>query len=253
MNDVVFELVDHIGIIDGNKDTSQRGKRKSIENIKSTIIPYLNQCSTELVSSANSLAPIASTNYVNSIQERERKQKILNEIKNTKKSKSLLMIESAVSSPINVSKLSRNSSFTKQVVPQRNLQRNLPSILSSLPPPSNGNQYSKKETMDMLINYKTGSSTRAKIINHLIAKKLIPQTRQTVYRHLKEYRKDSSNTTVNWQSIGRQQILDSSDINDIVKDLNEQGGKSIGNEELIGIIREKKQKKWMIRDMCLFQ
>ena len=243
MNDVVFELVDHIGIIDGNKDTSLRGKRKSIENIKSTIIPYLNQCSTELVSSANSLAPIASTNYVNSMQERERKQKILNEIKNTKKSKSLLMIESAVSSPINVSKLSRNSSFTKQVVPQRNLQRNLPSILSSLPPPSNGNQYSKKETMDMLINYKTGSSTRAKIINHLIAKKLMPQTRQTVYRHLKEYRKDSSNATVNWQSIGRQQILDSSDINDVVKDLNEQGGKSIGNEELIGIIREKKQKK----------
>ena len=70
-------------------DYFERDKKQTLRTIKSRIIPYLNACLKTLIKSTNLLAPIAGTNYINNVNKRERKQKVLGDITNIRKNKKL--------------------------------------------------------------------------------------------------------------------------------------------------------------------
>ena len=76
MHDVTAELL-VIRIVFENANENERDRKQSLTTIKSSIVPFLNPCSKKLSESANLLAPIAGTNYVSTIKERERKHQHL--------------------------------------------------------------------------------------------------------------------------------------------------------------------------------
>jgi hypothetical protein len=55
-------------------------------------------------------------------------------------------------------------------------------------PPSNGSYYSRSQFLHLMTTHFRGK--RNKIIDHLIANKLIPIKKTSVYKHLKDYEKD---------------------------------------------------------------
>lgn len=78
-------------------------------------------------------------------------------------------------------------------------------------PPSNGSYYSRSQFLHLMTTHFRGK--RNKIIDHLIANKLIPIKKTSVYKHLKDYEKDPEQYPIDndWSTAGRPEVCSDDD------------------------------------------
>ena len=66
--------------------------------------------------------------------------------------------------------------------------------MSNLPPPVNKNQYQPHEFIKAMSTYKKGTATRAKMIEYILAKNLVPVKQSAVYAVLNKHANGETNS-----------------------------------------------------------
>ena len=115
----------------------------------------------------------------------------------------------------------------------------VPPEAADLPPPSNGYQYSPIEAVNLLKDYPDNSRKRSSMINHFVAKKLIPITRVGVYKLLRRY-KLTNKIRENWCKTGRDKLLGDPEIDFLANKLKANNGYVITSNDIVQMIHEKR-------------
>lgn len=118
----------------------------------------------------------------------------------------------------------------------------VPPEAADLPPPSNGYQYSPIETVNLLKDYPDNSRKRSSMINHFVAKKLIPITRVGVYKLLRRY-KLTNKIRENWCKTGRDKLLGDPEIDFLANKLKANSGYVITSDDIVQMIHEKRMRE----------
>ena len=110
--------------------------------LKTIVIPFLENTSTKIINDVDCLAPISGIKYVHTIQENKRKR--ITELSTTKKRISLRMIQNSM----NI-QLPKDNVVGKRKVKKRTIIRTI-----KLPPPIDTKMYTKQEIINVLSPYK---------------------------------------------------------------------------------------------------
>ena len=95
----------------------------------------------------------------------------------------------------------------------------------------------------MLASYPEGSKTRSALVTELTSKGLVPQSRSSIYRLLASYAAGNLNLDEDWKTKGQPKLFSDVDICEVIKDLETHSSKSMGENELVEHIRDKKKKQ----------
>ena len=194
LKDLKIEM-EEISKILSDPKSSLRDRKSCTNIIKNTILPFLDQASDVCKQSSKVLAPIPSLAYVHRTNEAKNKEKLreLQQKCDKKKAKrnSLRQIEQSIDLRRPLTKI--NPNISRITTRPKLLHKNkLPTEVSNIKAPSNGIQYTPLETIDLLSHYPDNSKVRSHLIDHLVAMKLIPISRSSVYDLLKKAEKERS-------------------------------------------------------------
>ena len=89
--------------------------------------------------------------------------------------------------------------------------------------------------------YEDGFSIKSNPITHFTNQKIIPQSRSNIYKLLTQYKDGSINLDDPWKKKGAPKLLKDNDIAEIGKDLETYNGKSIGYDDILDVMVQKKR------------
>ena len=100
-------------------------------------------------------------------------------------------------------------------------------LLSSLPIPENGYQYTKPDALEVLL---TNDSQAA--VKEMIKSKYIPCGKSSLYRMLQNHNQGKPILNTTWSTCGRPRVLDDTAISSIVQRLSNDVGRTYGQKEV---------------------
>ena len=119
------------------------------------------------------------------------------------------------------------------VVGKRKVKKrtNIPTI--TLPPPIDKQTYSKQEIINILSPFKHRSPIKVKLMNEILSKKLVRANKSQLNCLLRNHKEGKQIIDNDWNSPGQPRLLKDKDITKISDALEEESGKTIGENELI--------------------
>ena len=205
-----------------------------MRDMKSSLIPLIEELSEGISSQACTVSPIAGLNYIHQRKEQKRKSDAVEISKNSnlinnRKSSPLKRIESRrvlkdVSNIVPVPKSRASLPRTKK------MKMSLPTLKSRIPEPEDGLEYKPLELINIAKNTDR-SISRGRLIKYTIDNKLIPVNRAAAFRLLQRH--EAGEVVRNeWRKVGRNRMMDDTEVKRIVDDLTLYSGKTISNEEI---------------------
>ena len=112
----------------------------------------------------------------------------------------------------------------------RTKKKSLPTLKSRIPEPEDGLEYKPHELIK-IANQTDKTISRNRLIKYLIENQLIPVNCAAAYRLLQRH-KEGDIVRNEWRKVGRNKMMDDTEVQKIVEDLTLFSGKTISNEEI---------------------
>ena len=179
--DVKVELTTLLSIFNDFKKLD-RNQKTCLNQIRTVIIPFLDESAANVRKSSALLSHIAGTAYAHKINEKKRKDVVRDEINlhkkfgKMKKSSPIKRIEHCKKALSDVSDTMpmKQPTKLKPTMKTRDIRPknlfNLPTITSNLKPPADGNECKPREMVNLISACPKNSSSRGIIIKHILEK-----------------------------------------------------------------------------------
>jgi len=105
----------------------------------------------------------------------------------------------------------------------------LPTVVSKLPLPQAGNQYQPREFISIMSTRKKGTTSRAKVIEHILANKLVPVKQSSLYAVLSKHAKGEI-VCEKWNDLGPPYLMSKKVLGTISNELNVNDGDTISTD-----------------------
>ena len=223
-----------------------RTQSLALTALRMTLLPFLKESSKNIRDASKILSPIAGIEYVHNRHEVKRKRsahQVISTEKRSRKSESLLRLEHATSDRSTLRPVT-NTVCPDAVAPRTQIKRKccLPTIISSILPPLNKIEYSRTEIVSILSRLPKGSANRSNLINHFVQKKLVPISRDGIYKFMRK-QEEGAVLKEEWKLPGRHRLLTELDITTIKDDLKKRSGSTISKREIATKIESIQQQK----------
>ena len=245
LGDFAKELDSIHNILSPSETASVRNQKAALGTIKQTLIPFIQDASSSISSSANLMSPIGGVNYIHRRNEQKQKLECSTSSKSKisyKKSSPLKRIEQAVKK--RALQTITNTAAKRPSIPRKKKKNVLPlqSVFSTIPSPNNGIHYKPKEVIDVYKSLQCKKVSRSRLASHLITNNLVPVQRTAIMRIIQD-EENGKMVKQSWNMRGRTPLLNDEEIHELKCELTMYSGKTFASSDLKEKIKDAQNRR----------